>query len=113
MSRGYPHPHSASTPNQSPPPPGRIADASAGQEDRTDPAAAAAARPKKDLFVFHVPNDMAGGELHKLFSQYGKLRRARILIRLMAKRDQKDMALSRSSVLATQLLRFIASMAIR
>ena len=77
MNRGYLSPHSASTPNQSPPPPGTIADASAGQEDRTDPAAVAA-RPKKDLFVFHVPNDMAEGEFYNLFSQYGNLRRARI-----------------------------------
>ncbi len=82
MSQGNPHPHSASTPNQSPPLNATGADASAGQEQEdgteTGSSAAAAARPKKDLFVFHVPNDMAGGEFYKLFSQYGKLRRARI-----------------------------------
>ena len=86
--QGYPYP--ASTPKQTPHPPSTVADASAceGEEDdgtRTGsdshPAAAAAAvvaRPKKDLFVFHVPNDMTEGELYKLFSQFGKLRRARI-----------------------------------
>ncbi len=65
-----------STTNQSPPPPGTIADASAGQEGGT--GSAAAARPKKDLFVYHVPNDMTGGEFYKLFSRFGGLHRARI-----------------------------------
>jgi len=88
MSRGYPCP--ASTPNQSPPPHGTVADASACQGEekgevgtgagsyRYPAAAAAVARPKKDLFIFHVPTDMTEGELYKLFSQFGKLRRARI-----------------------------------
>lgn len=36
------------------------------------------ARPKPDLFVFHIPEDMKGGELYSLFAQFGKLRRASI-----------------------------------
>ena len=36
------------------------------------------ARPKTDLFVFHVPKGMEEGELYRLFSRHGKLRRVRI-----------------------------------
>ncbi|KAL7497106.1 hypothetical protein ACHAWT_005257 [Skeletonema menzelii] len=34
------------------------------------------ARPKKDLFVFHIPDDMTRRELYDLFDKFGKLSRA-------------------------------------
>eukprot|EP00984_Skeletonema_dohrnii_P031610 scaffold24319_cov139-Skeletonema_dohrnii-CCMP3373.AAC.3 len=63
----------AITPNQSPPPPGAGQGGEDGREEEDFPAS-----PKKDLFVFHLPNGMTEGQLSDLFSQFGKLRRARI-----------------------------------
>jgi hypothetical protein len=37
-------------------------------------------RAKKELFVFHVPNEMTNEELHELFSRFGKVRNARIAL---------------------------------
>eukprot|EP00984_Skeletonema_dohrnii_P019796 scaffold9523_cov74-Skeletonema_dohrnii-CCMP3373.AAC.2 len=63
----------AITPNQSPPPPGAGQGGEEGGGEEDFPAS-----PKKDLFIFHLPNGMTGGQLYDLFSQFGKLRRARI-----------------------------------
>lgn len=70
----------ASTANQgSPPPPGgeggggEEGGGGDGEGDIILPAS-----PKKDLFVFHVPNDMTQADLFTLFSRVGHVRRARI-----------------------------------
>eukprot|EP00984_Skeletonema_dohrnii_P007498 scaffold2723_cov139-Skeletonema_dohrnii-CCMP3373.AAC.1 len=63
----------AITPNQSPPPPGAGQGGEDGGAEEDFPAS-----PKKDLFVFHLPIGMTEGQLSDLFSQFGKLRRARI-----------------------------------
>ncbi len=80
------YPFTASTSNQGPPastanqgatpPPGGEEGGGDGDgiyQDITLPAS-----PKKDLFVFHVPNHMTEEQLHNLFSHIGQVRRARI-----------------------------------
>ena len=62
----------------SPPPDAGQREEEGGEGRRSPEPEPAPARPKTDLFVFHVPNDMTQKELHNLFSRYGKLRRARI-----------------------------------